>query len=413
MSFFFRVAVVSLAALGSCTPRPAQFVSSGIVSDGREDAQGRIWFEFSRIDQRFVVDHSLDPEAIFAILKDSSNSGRSVTVRYDADSGHFDGHAGKAIYVARSLTYKSSTVVAEPFDLFAGVTWPWKQTDRAEAALARGIGLYNLSDYSGAHRVLEPEIRNGALSSSLRRLALDTDGRALYYDAFIQMRPGEERDRQFIAALSDFRAWKKLAPKDSDPELQIAEALADLGAYDEALATLRRIADTWPKERFWALVHAGAVYRTIGKPESALAALDELVERDGPQNGMAYHYHRGWTLSELGRYAEAEQEFSRGIADQPDYAWAFIRRACARASLGRLHDAAADQQAAAALAEADIKSNPQGDTDVYRRDRARMRSVLGTLRAAVATGEPTKIDGLCNGYSDFGESRRARSSLLQ
>src|SRR5437868_6677643 len=105
-----RISVVTLAiillfALESCSnPKPQQFASSGVVS-GQQDEEGHIWFEFDRADQRFVIDFSLDADAVFSVLKDSSQTGRSVTVHYDARSGRFDGHAGKPIYVARSLSY--------------------------------------------------------------------------------------------------------------------------------------------------------------------------------------------------------------------------------------------------------------------------------------------------------------------
>ncbi len=93
-----------------------------------------------------------------------------------------------------------------------------------------------------------------------------------------------------------------------------------------------------------------AIYLTEGEYDKALGALDDLAKDAGrPPSGMAYHYHRGWVLSALGRYDEAIAEFSAGLKSQPDYSWALTKRACAYGQTGKLAEAVADQEEAVRL----------------------------------------------------------------
>lgn len=97
-----------------------------------------------------------------------------------------------------------------------------------------------------------------------------------------------------------------------------------------------------------------AMYRRDKKQyDESLAALAEAEKRDedgpGTGPGMAVNYHRGWTLHEAGRYAEAVKAYTKGLPHQPDYAFAYYRRALAHEALGDRAKAKKDLTRAAKL----------------------------------------------------------------
>lgn len=119
-----------------------------------------------------------------------------------------------------------------------------------------------------------------------------------------------------------------------------------IGDVNAAIA-LDKSRNAWP----WIEL---AMYRRDKKLyDKALAALDEAEKRDedgpGTGPGMAVSYHRGWTLHEAGRYAEAVKSFTKGLTRQPDYAFAYYRRGLAQEALGDRAKAKKDLARAAKL----------------------------------------------------------------
>jgi tetratricopeptide (TPR) repeat protein len=398
------------SAVAGAQPSDAPVVvGRGVVSAGGEK-DGQTWFEFDRVDQHFVLDDALvaDPQAVFAVLQNSSDSGRSVVIRYDINSGIFDPDASKPSYVVRELVYDGRTVGGQ-----VGSTKRMPDTTtlgKAQSLLARGVALHGADDDQGAISALNEALAGGALSGPRKALALKTLGRATDDLAFLSCPPGAKRDKLLMAALAAFQSWQALSPDDADAASEAASALSDLDAYGEALKAYRAAADKWPEKSFWPLIRLGAIHRTLGDNAAALAALDEITAKGGQPIGMAYHYHRGWTLNDLGRFDEAIVEFTAGIKEQPDYAWAFAMRSCAFASLGRLDKAAADQDQAIGLMRDDLMSGTA--TDAQTQDINRAMAVADQLRAAKARDEHAKIDGLCRGYVNRGDEKRDRSPLL-
>jgi tetratricopeptide (TPR) repeat protein len=185
--------------------------------------------------------------------------------------------------------------------------------------------------------------------------------------------------------------------------------LRELGAYDEALRTYEALLKRWPNEVHWGRIRIGATHRTLGRLNEALGEIDILARETPEALGMAYHYHRGWTLSLMGRDQEAAAEFSAGLETQPDYAWALVRRACSLGRLGRLRQAVADQKRAAALIG---KLRPrENELKGMSHNRAWATAALRQLERDLAV-KAAKSDAACSGYWEGGDSRRERSPLL-
>ena len=395
------------AAQPSKPEQPQTVTSYGIVDEGGTRGE-EIWFKLSRIDQRFVLDVGRTPElqAITDVLEDSSKTARSLLVTYDLAGAAFDIGQDEPSYVVRKIDYDGRTVAGT-----VGPRWKTMAPSRAEAALARGIAYYNGSLPERAIAELDDALKGDGSAPERRRLALKTRGLARM-DA-IAAKGGEitdDVDRTLIAALDDFRTWGALAPDDNDPRFKQAQALRDLGAYEEAIALYEAMPKDDPNDAYWIALRLGATYRTMGNYDKALAAVDALKSSGEVPEGMAWHYHRGWTLYELGRDREAVEEFTAGLEDQPDFTGAFIYRACANLRLGHLPAALDDRRQAQAIMAAywkdqDIPPNSQEEIAIGER-------LIASLESAIASGKSGPIDVPCLSEDDSGDRRRERSRLL-
>ena len=115
---------------------------------------------------------------------------------------------------------------------------------------------------------------------------------------------------RFIPAGSDF-AWAA--------QLRAAAGLADLDRQDEAVATLRRMADEQP-ERTDAVTALGDVFRRDEQYAEAAAAYDIAVERIATIKYRHWRlfYVRGIAFERLGEWPKAEADFKRALELEPD-----------------------------------------------------------------------------------------------
>jgi tetratricopeptide (TPR) repeat protein len=400
---------VALGVAGSCSSTAAgeALVAEGIVIKGATE-ETQVWFEFDRTDMHFVMDRTATPDvdAVFAALKDSNSSGRSLQVTFDPAIATFDRSAGLPSYIAQEIVYNGKHIAGQA----GGVMRAADETplQKSETQLALGIAYYNGGDQRRAVGFLDTALKNDLLLPEEKTLALKTRGAAKESQGY-DLRPARARDALYASALSDHLAWESIRPDDVHAAMAVAESYANLGGYDEALADYQAIIGKWPNEKFWAYMRVSGIHRSMGHPDKALAALDELVAKDGKQDGMAYHYHRGWTLADLGRWDEAIAEFTAGLASQPDYAWAFSYRACAYATAGKLGEAIADQKQFIARLESEPPLAAPSPSVAFNLQHAKER--LAELQTAVANGTPS-LGGLCDGYWTPIDEKRNRSDLL-
>ena len=113
-----------------------------------------------------------------------------------------------------------------------------------------------------------------------------------------------------IPAESDF-AWAA--------QLRAASDLADLDRQDEAITTLRRLADEQP-ERTDAVTTLGDVFRRAEQYAEAAAAYDIAVERIETVEHRHWRlfYVRGIAFERLGEWPKAEADFKRALELEPD-----------------------------------------------------------------------------------------------
>ncbi|MGI9170499.1 MAG: tetratricopeptide repeat protein [Caulobacteraceae bacterium] len=383
---------------------PGLTFASGIVDDGAS-GDDLIWFSLSDLRFEAPTEAVKDPDGLFALAKRSAERHVDLVVGYDLDSGFIDPATGKATFDIRQITVGDKTLagVASSSDVRRTAASP------AEAALARALGLAPTGEVADALPTLATAVADRGLPTQWRILALKTRGEIEETQGDADFPAGSDRDRRLIASLADNRAWAALAPDDADAASAVAYNLMELGAYPEALGAYRAIRARWPDQDYSVAVRIGAVYRTLGQYAAALASLDDLVARKGPQVGMKFHYHRGVTLLKLGRNPDAVKEFDAGLKDQPDYGWALAYRACALAGDGRLDEALSNQRSAIAMVAKSSEGRRLGLGQTY--DLKRASEVAALLLASMSGGRP-KVAGLCENYWDWGGKARDRSPLL-
>ena len=382
----------------------ARIVPASGVARGLDEGKDTVSFMFgSNHGPRYWIANP-DP-AVLEALHDSASSGNSVKLHTCLEGAWLEG--AQPQYWVESLTY-----LGKQHRGFA--TRPrnsWRALSPAAAGLLRGVAFSEARRRDEAMGEIERAIGGDSLRKEQLALAYLTRGSLRESLAYP---PGsglnDRDDKLLVDAEGDYRRAAELDPADERTALWRGDALSALGAYTEALVLYEEVEQRWPDQYFRVAMRKAATFRLMGDPRAALRVLNELVEVHGPQGGMMYHYHRAWTLYQLRLYKDAAEELELGIRDQPDYTWAFVRRACAHAQAGDLEHAWSDQQRALELWD-------QGETEIKTPDGERIRgeivAAMNAFDAARQTHSIPMTAEACTGvYEGPHDGPRKRSRLL-
>jgi tetratricopeptide (TPR) repeat protein len=383
--------------------------TTGIVGQIRQDLDP-ITFDLFHRDPLFVLD-SADPTeraAIRDVLQDANKTYRGILVRYTLEGASLSVDRSHPTFQILSVDYQGRRLPISRARSQQSTDLKVSSLSAAERTWVRGAGLAiggrereSISEFNQA-------LSDTTLASSLQALGHKLRGQALVGSVKSETRVSTDAgDRDLVRALEDFRAWQAFEPDSAAPLYEIGQTLRDLGAYPEALRIYAEIAHSWPEEFYWSAIRSGDTQRELGSHQLELEALDELVKQHGQQSGMAFHYHRGGALMDVGRPSEAIAEISEGLKEQPDYAWAFIRRSCAESQVGRFADALRDQQSGIVL----LKELDDG-SKASQFNLQHGFEVEALLRTATAENEPVPIPSVCYGYWSDDQKGRRRSSQL-
>ena len=116
--------------------------------------------------------------------------------------------------------------------------------------------------------------------------------------------------RKFEAAIEDADSALGLVPNDAEALELRADAQADAGAFDTALATLNKLIELHP-QRTDNYVRRGIVHRRLGDFDKALADYGKAIEI-APKDPNAYH-SRAWAHYLKGRYADALRDSDMAV----------------------------------------------------------------------------------------------------
>lgn len=156
--------------------------------------------------------------------------------------------------------------------------------------------------------------------------------------------------RDFKGALLQFEKAITLAPDRAELYLGRGKALMGLNLIEDAEKDLSRALELDPAFTA-ALYLRGQVRRRRGAHAGALADLDRCLER-GAQDPDIFVW-KGLSLNQLARFSEAEEQFSRALAEGPPSASAYTGRAWARMLQGNLRGTISDETRSIELDPAD------------------------------------------------------------
>lgn len=131
-------------------------------------------------------------------------------------------------------------------------------------------------------------------------------------------------------------------------------------AADPAPATAGAVAPSYED-----LIREATVARRAQRYDDSLKALDQarLIDEEQGAVSMPTHYHRGLTLSAMGRHEEAVAAFTRGVPAQPAYPMVYWERGWSLEALSRKDEARADFERFASRMPAWIKQRGRPDAE--------------------------------------------------
>lgn len=411
-----RLLIIWFAALLPASPMQAAekpiahslFTAHGPLFGNSLDQRDRIWFSSFDEQARYAVDRpsAADVESLADVLRISADPRLSLTIIFDAASGRVDDESG-------TLVYPICSVALDERKFTSRHACANRAIDEAKASgvelLAIGHALAQEYAPTDATRLLTMALDKGKLSPAARRITLSSRGDAHEVRAYHGEWESVDADRSLIAALADYRALAALEPSDPAPSRSVGRVLGELGDYGAAMNAYRDVIKRWPGEDETVSVSMAAVARNSGDLKQSIEILNGIAERHGTDQGMRYYYHRGWTLTALGRFDEAVAAFSEGMKTQPDYAWAFMKRGCAYASTGQHARALDDVDQAIAITS---RIDSELDTAASRADERRRTEIRALLKDAVNAKNTVALSSACGGFAGPGENPRSRSQLL-
>ena len=205
--------------------------------------------------------------------------------------------------------------------------------DNAEAWATLGL------DYvQEAKNTVNPQYypkADGALATSLR---LQSTGNATGLAGTAALRAAQHR---FTEALDLARQAQTLAPRNSTIYGIVADALTQLGRYDEARTAVQQMLDLHPGTP--AFTRAEYVYELSGDVDGARDLMNQALEAASSPADVAFcRYYLAELAFSHGDPAEALHQIELGTTADPRYPDLLEGRAKAEAALGRTDAAAAD-----------------------------------------------------------------------
>ncbi|MCI3131795.1 tetratricopeptide repeat protein [Phenylobacterium aquaticum] len=379
---------------------------SGVVTEiGQTGRTVGFRLDGSSMTFEFDAGGRISPYAALNLLQAAAANQDHVAVEFDPNSGIFADDLSLHLLV-HELSYRGKSLAGQTS------ATPVLASDAqatAEAALARGMALSRGGDKTAARMSLDDALAADHLRPALLPMALAARSGLLYETAF-DVRAGLDRDQVLFAGLTDARRWRSMAPESAQAASAVARGLSLLGDDEAALSIYADVIKRWPEEAFWSDISISSIHRRRGDYANALAAMDDIVRRRGPQAGMAYRFNRGRALLGQKRLPEAIKEFTSALSYRPTYDYAFIQRACAYAQSARLPEAVADLSAALTIQDSLPDSNTTGGAAQARRER--LQQDLASLRKLAADSPHSGSDIPCHSYFEA-EIARDPSPLLQ
>jgi Tfp pilus assembly protein PilF len=263
---------------------------------------------------------------------------------------------------------------------------PAQQPNSAAAQAVAGWKAYEEGQLNDAQKLLEEAVSHAPTVADYQAALAEVDSKLGQQDKAIQ----------------HFRKAILLKPSDTEFRLDLAQILQKSGNDQEALRTLQiahpnpELADAWHFSRGFSLFRLGSfapasdefkllvqkpqfrasasfflgnIAYTQGRFAEAEPYLAKAVELGNVEGNKAYNvyaYDYGLVLFKLGKYAEADRQFTASIAhyDKDPLPWMF---------LGRCEEEMGNYSQAIAMLENSIKTDPTFQLSYYELARLQQR----------------------------------------
>lgn len=367
---------------------------------------GDILFRFMGTPARYRLRQPTEEqlERAYALLQTSIDAKRSIRLSYDIAGGRIDEKLRVMVYPLCGFRFdelafaQASPCQSKPLTL---------EQLKKEDAFAYWVAQAYSGDTDASIAALGTIASEKGLSSGSRLVALEARAFAAESAGDAAKFGSPESDAFYLAALRDSQAVLAIDPERDDVPENIAHLLANLGDYDASLAAFRAIIAKDSSRESDLLVSVASVNRSQGKYEDSLAALATSATKNPDGKGMRYYYHRGWTLSAMGRYDEAVASFTSGMETQADYPWSYVMRGCAHAAVGDFNDAADDVRHGLSI----FQRFALDDSVSTRQGKERIEAILKKTEEARAR-KSAPMPNLCEELAGPGDRKRAKSPLL-
>ena len=392
-------AIVASSPGEAAMPNPFE-ITTDIL--GGDDGVGEVLLFGPTPNVRFSIDQSDvgDNTPAFRAITAAIDQTRLLTLAVDWGAAHLDADHSNIVFPICSVRFKEiAAVMSKPCPR------PVENLAPGYRLLAQAIVLAENGQSADAIPLFGAAIDSNELEPAWRLNALNFRANATFNRAFALPDWSIEQDRFFMSALSD---WRQVETARPSPKIRgsIANALSRLGAYDEARAMIETSDDPADPEGFQKAITTASIARLQGKPQEALEILNTMAGRINDDGGMKFHYHRGRTLMQLGRYDEAIADFTRGLQSQPDYSSAITLRGCAHAAVGEITAAREDFQ----TAQLKIADNAlEGSAS---ESASRVSKMIATVEGIEAANPTKPAPDVCVDYIGKLDSKRSRSPLL-
>jgi tetratricopeptide (TPR) repeat protein len=402
-------AIIGAATVSAAAPVHRTFSTIGVVGSGAAK-NGALWFTTSGDDVRFVLAKTSDADArqLMDILTSSNESVRAVTITFNpfaarlkSDGSTIDLPICSVQLEERIFTAKTNCV---PKYLGRG------GLSSTVRLVALGWAESGQGEEQTAIKDLDRALASKALTKPVEAIARRAHAQSEQAAGYEAAASGRNPDRSWLAALADYRQLAELRPDNADARISEALGYERLGDYEAAEQIYRAALEKWPDERFSITVRLASLARIQGQYQRSLDLLNSLPDEFPDNLGMKFYYHRGWTLTKLGRSEEAISDFTQGLKWQPDYTWAYIRRGCTYANIGRLEFAIGDLETAIGFMQ-ELPYARKSRSTQFNIELA--NQAIAKLRAAVASRNGLDMPEVCDGFWYTADDKaRQRSPLL-
>jgi len=404
------LALFANSPAAAAAPDQPIFRTSAMIVTGEIDKDGSAWFKTWDDDARFVLDKgdAAGAEELFQLLSKSRENARSVDVRFDASAVRLNPATATLDFPICSVSMEETSFVSARKCGAAKVDTR-KIASSPLLAVAFGWAEVRGGSKQAAREFLDQAVRSKQLPSALESIALRARAESNDEIGYDEEVATNRADQAFAAALADYARLAELHPENVEFRFSQAFDLEQLGDFAGAERMYDAILKQWPDEKYRVTVRKAAVARITGQLDRSLELLNGLAAELGPDLGMKFYYHRGWTLTRLGRFDEAIADFTEGFKSQSDYPWAYMRRGCAYASVGQLNYAIGDFETATGMME---KLPQAGDSTQVQHDLKVAKEAVATFKRAQAAAGDQRLSGVCEGFWRAEETARKPSPLL-